>query len=69
MKNNAGYKKITTTSQFKSIIIDGELHQKFKIFCKGKSMKIGAVMQDLILLYLEKPKEVQKLIDDVKENQ
>jgi len=51
----------------KSVIIDGELHNKFKIFCKGKSMKIGGVVEDLIILYLDNPKTIQKLIDDVKD--
>ncbi len=51
----------------KSIIIDGELHHKFKIFCKGKSMKIGGVVENLINLFLKKPKEIQKEIDELKE--
>ena len=51
----------------KSIIIDGNLHNRFKVLCKGKSMKIGGVIEDLIELYLEKPKDMQKLIDDVKD--
>ena len=51
----------------KSVIIDGKIHNKFKIFCKGKSMKIGGVVEDLIVLYLDNPKIVQKLIDDIKD--
>ena len=51
----------------KSIIIEGELHNKFKILCKGKSMKIGGVVEDMIQLYLNNPKGVQKMIDDYKE--
>ncbi len=51
----------------KSVIIDGDLHNHFKLFCKGKSMKIGGVIEDLIRLYLEKPKNMQKLIDEVKD--
>lgn len=51
----------------KSIIIDGELHNKFKILCKGKCMKIGGVIEDLIKLYLKNPKEIQALIDNNKE--
>lgn len=50
----------------KSIIIDGELHKKFKLFCKGKSIKIGGIVEDLIKVFLVKYKEIQKLIDDVK---
>lgn len=51
----------------KSIIIDGNLHKKFKLFCKGKSMKIGGVIEDLIRLYLNNPKTIQKLIDEIKD--
>jgi hypothetical protein len=51
----------------KSVIIDGELHNKFKILCKGKSMKIGGVIEDLIKLYINDPKSLQKMIDDLKE--
>jgi hypothetical protein len=51
----------------KSIIIQGELHNKFKLLCKGKSMKIGAVIEDLIQLYLNNPKGIQKMIDEFKE--
>jgi hypothetical protein len=52
----------------KSIIIDGNLHNRFKMFCKGKSMKIGGVIEDLIRLYLNEPKETQKRIDELKEH-
>jgi len=51
----------------KSIIIEGDLHNKFKLLCKGKCMKIGAVIEDLIKLYLDNPKIIQKMIDDLKE--
>ena len=51
----------------KSVIIDGELHGKFKLLCKGKSLKIGGVIEDLIRLYLNDPKRTQKQIDDFKE--
>jgi hypothetical protein len=53
----------------KSIIIDGELHNHFKLFCKGKSMKIGGVIEDLIRLYLREPKETQRKIDEIKEQE
>ena len=56
-----------TMTKPKSVIIDGDLHYKFKVLCKGKNMKIGAVIEDLIRLYLTKQKEVQKMIDDLKE--
>lgn len=52
----------------KSIIIDGNVHNKFKLLCKGKSMKIGGVIEDLIKLYLKNPKNIQKLIDENKES-
>jgi hypothetical protein len=51
------------------VIIDGNLHYKFKMLCKGKSMKIGAVIEDLIGLYLSDPRKVQKEIDELKETQ
>lgn len=51
----------------KSIIVNGELHGRFKILCKGKSLKIGGVIEDLITLYLSNPKTTQKLIDELKE--
>jgi len=53
----------------KSIIIDGKLHSRFKMLCKGKSMKIGGVIEDLIRLYLRDPKETQKKIDELKEEE
>ena len=61
-------KRVTTKINPKSVIIDGNLHYDFKILCKGKSMKIGAVIEDLIRLYLNKQRELQKMIDDQKEN-
>lgn len=48
----------------KSIIIDGDLHSRFKILCKGKSLKIGGVIEDLIRLYLSSPKRIQTLIEE-----
>ena len=52
----------------KSIIIDGDLHGRFKMFCKGKSLKIGGVIENLIGLYLYNPKSMQKMIDEHKDN-
>lgn len=52
----------------KSIIIEGNLHNRFKLLCKGKSMKIGGLIEDLIRLYLKNPKEMQKMIEEYKEN-
>jgi len=51
----------------KSIIIDGDLHNRFKVLCKGKSMKIGGVIEDLIRLYLINPKKIQALIEESKD--
>ena len=50
----------------KSIIIDGQLHYNFKMFCKGKSLKIGGVVEDLIKTYLFDYKTIQKIVDDNK---
>lgn len=49
----------------KSIIIDGDLHYKFKILCKGKSLKIGGVIEDLIKIYLHDPKKTQLMIEEL----
>jgi len=48
----------------KSVIIDGELHNRFKLRCKRKCMKIGGVIEDLIQLYLDNTTEIQKMIDN-----
>ena len=63
-------KESLTISQVKpkSVIIDGELHGKFKMLCKGKSLKIGGVIEDLISFYLDNPKKVQELIEESKNN-
>jgi hypothetical protein len=51
----------------KSIIIDGDLHNRFKVLCKGKNMKIGGVIEDLIRLYLLNPKKIQSLIEELRD--
>jgi len=56
-----------TSTKPKSVIIDGDLHSKFKLLCKGKSLKIGGVIEELIKLYLENPKKIQTLIEEVNE--
>jgi hypothetical protein len=53
----------------KSIIINGDLHNRFKVLCKGKSLKIGGVIEDLIQLYLRNPRDLQKMIDEIKEEE
>ena len=62
-------KEILTLNEIKpkSVIIEGNLHNKFKMLCKGKSLKIGGVIEDLIILYLNNPKKIQTLIEEVKE--
>ncbi len=62
-------KELLTLSETKpkSIIIEGDLHNSFKLLCKGKSMKIGGVIEDLIKLYLRDPKYIQKMIDEMKD--
>jgi hypothetical protein len=56
-----------TATKPKSVIIDGDLHGEFKMLCKGKSLKIGGVIEDLIRLYLSDPRGIQKAIDERKE--
>jgi len=36
------------------------------LLCKGKSLKIGGVIEDLIFLYLTEPKKTQELIEEIK---
>jgi hypothetical protein len=59
--------KINNEVKPKSVIIDGQLHKDFKRICKGKNLKIGAVIEDLIYLFLDNPKEVQSMIEKNKE--
>ena len=53
-------KEILTLNETKpkSVIIEGNLHSRFKMLCKGKSLKIGGVIEDLITLYLNNPKKI-----------
>ena len=50
----------------KSIIVDGDLHYKFKMICKSRNLKIGAVIEDLIRLYLSNPRKIEEIIDKIK---
>lgn len=59
---------VRTQAKPKSIIIDGDLHRRLKVFCKGKSLKLGGIMEDLIRLYLKDSHNLQKMIDQNKEN-
>lgn len=56
--------KLKENTKSKSIIIDGSIHNKLKLHCKSRGLKIGAVIEDLINLYLSDVKTVQKLIDE-----
>lgn len=61
--------ELENNNKSKSVIIDGKIHNSFKVFCKGKSLKIGGVIEDLILIYLHEPKILQKMIDEIKDRQ
>lgn len=50
----------------KSIIIEEYLHKKFKTFCRGKNLKIGAVVEDLMTIFLNKYEIIQPMIDKFK---
>ena len=52
----------------KSVIINGDLHGRFKLQCKGRCLKIGGVIEDLIKLYLNDPRGIQKVIDEHKDS-
>ena len=43
------------------------VHNQLKKFCRSKGLKIGSLIEDLIRLYLNNPKVVQKNIDEIKE--
>lgn len=60
-------KKINDKSKPKSVIIDGKLHTELKKICKGKKLKIGGVIEDLINLFINNPKEIQSMIEKNKE--
>lgn len=51
----------------KSVIIDGDLHIRLKKYCKGRSLKIGGVIEDLVEFLLMNPKETRKIMEDYKE--
>ncbi len=61
------YDTLGDDNKSKSIIVDGDLHNQLKKFCRGKGLKIGSLIEDLIRLYLNNPKIVQKNIDEIKE--
>lgn len=51
----------------KSIIVDPEIHSRFKVFCKGKNFKIGGAIEDLMLAYIAEPRVVREIIDKLKD--
>ncbi len=55
------------SKKFKSVIVNSDVHYKFKMFCKGKNLKIGAVIEDLMRLYLLEPHKLQDMVDIMKE--
>lgn len=55
-------------SDSKSVIINGKIHAEMKHFCKGGNRKLGGVIENLIRLYLSNPREIENLIDNLKEN-
>jgi hypothetical protein len=61
--------KFGAKTETKSIIIDGSVHKKYRDYCRGKSLKIGSLTEDLIKLYLSDPKTFQKLIDELDNKQ
>ena len=67
--NNILYFFIMVNKKFKSVIINSDVHYKFKMFCKGKNLKIGAVIEDLMRLYLVQPHKLQNMIDIMKEEE
>lgn len=56
---------IFDTTKQKSIIIDGELHSRLKMYCLGKGLKIGSVVTELISLYIANPKKCNELIEEL----
>lgn len=52
----------------KSVIIDGKIHSDFKEHCVENKLKIGGVIENLMLLYLNNPKDIQTLMLNRKKN-
>lgn len=48
----------------KSVIIDGVVHQNFKKFCRGKGLKMGRKIEDLIRIYLDNYTTIEPMIHD-----
>lgn len=42
-----------TDNGLKTIMIDGDLHERLKIYCKLKGKKMGFVIETILRLYLE----------------
>lgn len=64
---NKIYDTLGDNNKSKSIIVNGTLHNQLKKFCRSKGLKIGSLIEDLIGLYLNNPKIIQKNIDEIKD--
>ncbi len=49
----------------KSILINKELHERFKVFCRGKNLKIGGKVESLVAAYIKDNKKMDKLINEI----
>jgi hypothetical protein len=54
----------STKTGNKSVIINADTHSKFKELCKSKNLKLGGVIENLIKIYLDDQKRIQKIIDE-----
>ena len=61
------YDTLGDDNKSKSIIVDGDLHNRLKKFCRSKGLKIGSLIENLIKMYLNDPQLTQKNIDELKD--
>lgn len=54
------------TNKSKSIIIDAKIHEDFKNLCKENCLKLGAVVESLMLYYISNPILANKYIEESK---
>lgn len=66
MEETAQKEKVKKKSNSKSVIIDGQIHALLKNYCKGNNRKLGLLIENLIKLYLAKPKDIENLFDNLK---
>lgn len=50
----------------KSVIISRDIHNEFKNFCRGKNLKIGGVVENLMRYYIDNYSEITKLLEHSK---